>query len=506
MTPPKQLDLSKPQAVQYCIPNFLKLEQIKINLRKRCGRIEGATQLRDEPMACVSFGPSLNKTWEEIKKFKWVMSCSGSHKFLVEHGIIPTHHIDVDPREHKIRLIGEPQKSCEYLIASTCHPKLIDYLQAAGCTVKLWHIFDSEEEGYRILPQGEWMVTGGCSVGTRTMTLARFLGFTDLHIFGMDGSFPHDAGSHAAEHPNDCSRKPPYETEYNGVKYRTTPSMLEAARNTWHELDMMKDVKTTFYGDGLVQAMAKDYVRKELPDKAQVFIAFDKPTLISAEYRELNAKLHQENPLYGIGGAKHAKTVLNLCESLKSTSVLDYGAGKMQLARELPFPIWSYDPAFPEISASPRPADLVVCTDVLEHVEPDKLGWVLKDIARCTQKLAFFVIHTGPSSKVLSDGRNTHLIQRDKKFWHKILKKFFTVAKDSIKELPPLLYVVVSAKQKAKPNEAPVQRVDGIRPEGGLGVPSGAPLDHQPNGPEGSGCDSSYAQESRSAGVACPAY
>ena len=445
---PKTLDIAAKQNVQYCIPEFLKLEQIKINLRKPCGRIEAATELRNEPIACVSFGPSLKDTWEKIKDFKYVMSCSGSHKFLVEHGIVPTWDLNVDPREHKIKLMGEPQKGCEYLIASTCHPQLIDHVKNAGCTVKLWHIFDTEEEGYRVLPPGEWMICGGCSVGTRTITLARFLGFTDIHVFGMDGSFPDGEGSHAAEHPNDASRKSVYLTEYNGVKYRTTPSMLEAARNTWHELDMMKDVNCTFYGEGLVQAMAKDYKRKELPEKAEVFIAFDKPELISAEYKELNYKLHQENPMYGIGGAKHSKTVMKLCQSMNTTSVLDYGCGKGQLARELPFPIWEYDPAIPGKDTSPRPADLVVCTDVLEHIEPEKLGWVLKDIARCTQKMAFFVIHTGPSSKTLADGRNTHLIQKDKKWWHKILKKFFTVAKDSIKEMPPLLYVVVAKKEK----------------------------------------------------------
>jgi len=451
ITEAKQLDWKAKQPVQYCIPAPVKFEQIKINLRKNCGRIEAATQLRSEPIACVSFGPSLKDTWEKIKEFKYVMSCSGSHKFLVDHGIVPTHHIDVDPREHKIKLIGEPQKGCEYLIASTCHPKLIDFLQNAGCTVKLWHIFDSEEEGYRILPPGEWMVTGGCSVGTRTMTLARFLGFTDLHIFGMDGSFPSDGSSHAAEHPNDASRKSVHETEYNGVKYRTTPAMLEAARNTWHELDMLKDVKPTFYGEGLVQAMAKDWKRKELPEKAQVFIAFDKPQLISSGYCEQNRKLHQENPMYGIGGARHKDTVLKLCASMKTTSVLDYGAGKQQLSRELPFPIWNYDPAVPEISASPRPADLVVCTDVLEHIEPEKLHFVLEDLRRCTLRVGYFVIHTKPSSKVLPDGRNTHLIQRGRIWWKKKLKKYFALAKDSIIEKPPLLYCVVARKEKVKP-------------------------------------------------------
>jgi Uncharacterized protein conserved in bacteria len=442
---PKVLDWKARQNVVYCVPPPVKFEQIKINLRKNCGRIEAATQLRSEPIALVSFGPSLKNTWEKIKEFKYVMSCSGSHKFLVDHGIVPTHHIDVDPREHKIKLIGEPQKGCEYLIASTCHPRLIDYLQNAGCNVRLWHIFDNDEEGYRILPPGEWMVTGGCSVGVRLLTISRFLGFTDLHIFGMDGSFGGE-GSHAAEHPNDASKKTVHETEYNGVKYRTTPSMLEAARNTWHELDMMKDVKTTFYGEGLVQAMAKDYVRKELPEKAQVFIAYDKPTLISAEYRDLNAKLHQDNPMYGIGGARHAPTVLKMCEKLKTTSVLDFGAGKMQLARELPFPIWSYDPVIPEISAPPRPADLVCCFDVLEHVEPDKIMAVLSDLKRCVKKAGYFIVHTGPASKCYANGQNAHLLQRDRSWWKFKLKKFFTVCQ--IEEHPPMLHVIVAPKSK----------------------------------------------------------
>lgn len=443
---PKQLDAGAPQKVQYCIPNFLKLEQIKINLRKNCGRIEAATQLRSEPMACVSFGPSLKNTWEKIKDFKYVMSCSGSHKFLVEHGITPTHHIDVDPREHKIKLIGEPQKTCEYLIASTCHPKLIDYLQNAGCTVKLWHIFDSEEEGYRILPQGEWMVTGGCSVGVRTMTLARFLGFTDLHIFGQDGSFQNGESSHAGEHPNDASKKQVFETEYNGIKYRTTPSMLEAARNTWHELDMMKDVNVQFYGEGLVQAMAKDYKRKELPDKAQVFIAFDKPELISAEYKELNYKLHQENPMYGIGGARHAKTVLHLCEKLKTTSILDYGCGKAQLGRELPFAIFEYDPCVPGKEASPRPADIVCCFDVLEHIEPDKIMLVLSDLKRCVKQMGYFIVHTGPASKFYANGENAHILQRNRHWWKKKLEKFFTIG--NIIENHPLIHIFVAPKSK----------------------------------------------------------
>jgi hypothetical protein len=112
------------------------------------------------------------------------------------------------------------------------------------------------------------------------------------------------------------------------------------------------------------------------------------------------------------------------------------------LAKALPYPIWSYDPAFPDIAEAPRPADLVCCFDTLEHIEPDKILLVLCDLARVTKEIGYFIIHTGPSSKFLSDGRNAHILQRNRKWWEKKLSKVFSVAK--ILENPPLLHVIVS--------------------------------------------------------------
>jgi hypothetical protein len=207
----------------------------------------------------------------------------------------------------------------------------------------------------------------------------------------------------------------------------------------------MPDVKATFHGEGLVQAMARDYVRKPENLKGDGAIAFNKPELISATYRDLNRRLHKENLAYGVGGAKHKDIVLKLAKSLgESASVLDYGCGKGYLAKELPFPIWEYDPAIPEKSELPRPADLVVCTDVLEHIEPEKLDYVLDDLRRCVKKLGFFVIHMGPSTKSLADGRNSHLIQQGKEWWREKLLKYFKLPKGGLMERAPLLHVVVS--------------------------------------------------------------
>lgn len=441
---PKILNLEDKLKVSYCIPTWLRDEQIKVNISKVKGRLQPSYDIRTEPIALVSYGPSLNETWEKIRDFKYVMTCSGAHKFLVERGIIPTWHIDVDPRAHKIELIGTPQKETEYLIASTCHPKLFDFLE--GYNVKLWHIFDTTEDGLRSLPAGEWALTGGCSVGVRTLTLARFMGFTNLHVFGMDGC-EGSTGKHAAFHPN--QPKDFSVLEYEGKTYRTTPSMLEAAKNTWHELDMMKDVTAVFYGDGLVQEMSKSYKRKSTKD---TFIGFNKPELISVEYRKLNEELHKSNLAYGVGGGKHADAVLAMAEKMVKPSILDYGAGKGYLAKALPMPIWEYDPAIPGKDESPRPADLVVCTDVLEHIEPDKLRYVLDDIRRCTKQFAYLTINTAPAQKTLADGRNAHLIQKDAKWWKSKLEKFFVVQR--LWQVGSEIYVaatpkLMSVKEKA---------------------------------------------------------
>lgn len=437
------LDPTVKQNVKYCIPLWLRDEQINASIKRIKGRISGAEKLIDEPIAIVCFGPSLNETWEQIKQYKYIMCCSGAHKFLLDKNIIPNWHLEVDPRAHKVELIGQPNQAVEYIIASTCHAAVFDHLE--GYNVKLWHVFDNTEDALRTLPHGEWAVTGGCSVGLRCLTMARFFGFTDLHIFGMDGS-EGSTGKHADVHPNQA--KDNCIAVHNGIEYKTNPGFLEAARQTWHELNQMPDVKATFYGEGLVQAMAKDYIPEY---KGNNTIAFSKPELISDEYKKLNIQLHSDNLGYGVGGGRHAEYIKNLAAKLKTNSILDYGCGKGYLAKNIPFPIWEYDPAIAGKDAPPRPADIVVCTDVLEHIEPERLDFVLDDLQRCTRMIGYFVISTRLATKTLADGRNTHLIVKDEQWWCENLNKFFQVAKSIYKNNE--LHVIVSPVQDRKKNK-----------------------------------------------------
>jgi len=166
--------------------------------------------------------------------------------------------------------------------------------------------------------------------------------------------------------------------------------------------------------------------------------------LISSLSLKLNRKLHKR-PEYGIGGARHAKRVRSILATLPpDATVLDFGCGKGRLQHALPFPIAQYDPAVKQYAAVPLPADLVVCTDVLEHVEPDRLIAVLTELRRCMIRVGYFVIHTGAARKTLADGRNAHLIQQDARWWRRQLKPFFRLT--SVHVDGCLVYVEVAPK------------------------------------------------------------
>lgn len=141
-------------------------------------------------------------------------------------------------------------------------------------------------------------------------------------------------------------------------------------------------------------------------------------TLITGNYAELNAALHASNPYYGTSSARWGDKVRELVAQTGSDDVLDYGCGKRCLQAALPeLALKHYDPGVPGLDKLPAPADIVICTDVLEHVEPELIDNVLDHLAALTRKLGFFTVATRPAVKVLADGRNAHLIQKPLAWW-----------------------------------------------------------------------------------------
>ena len=209
--------------------------------------------LTNEPIAVVCSGPSLKATRREIRYFNKILTCSGAHEYLLRFGIVPTWHMEGDPRKHKAVFVKHPHKRVQYLIASSCHPQMFENLK--GYDVRVWHSLMKAEHLLTMdhYPSGDWVLTGGTNVGMRALVVARLLGFTNVHVFGMDCS----AGDsfHTGDHPNEPPKNK-YETVKVGDReFQTTKLFLCYAKQFFHEIIQLPDVHFTMHGDGLLQAL-----------------------------------------------------------------------------------------------------------------------------------------------------------------------------------------------------------------------------------------------------------
>ena len=159
--------------------------------------------------------------------------------------------------------------------------------------------------------------------------------------------------------------------------------------------------------------------------------------LISEYHLNQNSALHDAPRPYGGSGFKWADMVRNLLYSFHIETVLDYGCGECSLERVV-FKDWrnrlgyatrhgmiwhNYDPAIKEKSEIKlKKYDLVVSTDVLEHVEPDRIDNVLEHIFSLAGMCVFFVIALNLANKSYPDGRNTHLIIKPPEWWIEKIK------------------------------------------------------------------------------------
>lgn len=142
--------------------------------------------------------------------------------------------------------------------------------------------------------------------------------------------------------------------------------------------------------------------------------------LITDAYRAEQEALHAKGN-YGTASLAFGAIVTDIVDKSGAVTLLDYGCGSMRnLAKVLEpdhdLQYQGYDPAVPGAEKK-EPADLVTCIDVLEHIEPELLDNVLDDLQSLSPGLAFMTVHTGPAQKILSDGRNAHLIQQPADWW-----------------------------------------------------------------------------------------
>ena len=132
---------------------------------------------------------------------------------------------------------------------------------------------------------------------------------------------------------------------------------------------------------------------------------------------------------YGANGDNKAKHIVPHV-NFKVNSVLDYGCGRSNLAGCVADELgakkaYKYDPAIEEYQELlTEKVDLLVCTDVLEHIPEEDLGVVLQEMKSLTDK-CFFSISTRKAFTVLPNGENAHAMVKDANWWAEKIDRVF---------------------------------------------------------------------------------
>jgi len=146
--------------------------------------------------------------------------------------------------------------------------------------------------------------------------------------------------------------------------------------------------------------------------------------MITEAYQKQLVQLHSKQK-WGAQGWKALPDVLGLIlqYQLKKPTILDYGAGEQTFEKTAKWAlpqakVTSFDPGIPGIDKlAASQWDIIVCTDVMEHVEPQFVDQTLAALRAFTGRAAHLVIACTPAKTILPDGRNAHLTIQPDLWW-----------------------------------------------------------------------------------------
>jgi len=177
----------------------------------------------------------------------------------------------------------------------------------------------------------------------------------------------------------------------------------------------------------------------------------NKPSSEYFEYLNEYKTLHEQKSKFrGSSLISYIVPIKKLISDNKCKTLLDYGCGKalaysddyaeFEIKKPLP-EYWEldsytlYDPAYPKYSKEPTGKyDVVICTDVLEHIPEQDLDWVINKVVKYSNKIVFFNICTVPALKHFKEGKfkgqNLHISVFEDQWWIKKIGKIWESNKD----------------------------------------------------------------------------
>jgi cyclopropane fatty-acyl-phospholipid synthase-like methyltransferase len=161
--------------------------------------------------------------------------------------------------------------------------------------------------------------------------------------------------------------------------------------------------------------------------------------MITNQYKNQITALHKNDKAWG-DRVKIPNLIISCIQEKNIKSILDFGCGKGNLVNslKLKFPeleITGYDPSFHNIDKIENKVDMIISTDVLEHVEPEFIDNTISFLKSKTNICMYHLIACYPAVAVLPDGRNAHLIVEDPSWWrNKLLENELKISYEKIKD------------------------------------------------------------------------
>lgn len=141
-------------------------------------------------------------------------------------------------------------------------------------------------------------------------------------------------------------------------------------------------------------------------------------TITTDMISQLNMMHENKNIFAGTSLKKHISNINRIISEKDIKTALDYGCGKAKHHPDLLVNPVKFDAGYPPYSEKPKGQyDLVICTDVMEHVEENFVSQVLVEIFYYATKHVYLHISTKKAVKTLPDGRNAHVTIKHENWW-----------------------------------------------------------------------------------------
>ena len=145
-------------------------------------------------------------------------------------------------------------------------------------------------------------------------------------------------------------------------------------------------------------------------------------------------RIIHETKAYGRSSEAMCGLVMREIDGLMPIArILDFGCGQSRLVDWLAAITGAealrYDPAIRAHAVLPDgPADVIVCTDVLEHVPEDQLDALFETMRGISGKV-YFNVSCVEAVEILPNGQNAHCTVRPPKWWMRRIRLAFGTAR-----------------------------------------------------------------------------